>query len=217
MEIIDRILPYTPGEVFHFTPYGCVHAEAELHDGEAFLYSLAKRSQLSNPLFFFPGDLLNLIIPRDEKRFTAHETLKDIAHRTDYINAALETVLDKLRPYAKHIVGIGLGNHEIQIMRRQAVDAVKLVVDDLNRHGGDVRYAGYAGFLTLYFVPRADLEKPIGASRHVTSYTILYHHGRWGGKGGGKVGIQDWADHNNENWDAVVVAHSHEAIWWLGE
>lgn len=58
------------------------------------------------------GDLLDLILPKDAKRFQPDSPHPRIARRNDQVNAAIDWAVEILGPVAHLVDMLGLGNHE---------------------------------------------------------------------------------------------------------
>ncbi|MFA5785337.1 MAG: hypothetical protein WC962_10710 [Phycisphaerae bacterium] len=207
MQHIDIVVPTTSLEPFYFTMVGCAHLEAALHHERLFDAMMKRRAALPNHRFGFNGDLINAILARDEKRYSAHETKKEVAARTDYCNAAIEIAIDKLSPYATQIDMIGLGNHEYKVIQKDGVDLIDLLCKALKAEGAPAHWGGYCGMLTYHFADKKLLEAG-GKLAHGCQFRALYHHGFSGGRGKGIIPIKAWSA-DMPDFDACYTAHSH--------
>jgi hypothetical protein len=116
------------------------------------------------------GDVMDLILPRDGKRYTPAGALhKRLWGRDDVVNGMVEWAEELLAPVAGRIDMIGDGNHEEAVEKYHSVSPVKLLIERLNnKHGGHIAYGGYNGFFVY-----------TGNSGRRT--TVYYHHGAGGG------------------------------------
>ena len=96
-------------------------------------------------------------------------------NKANYLDAVIETAVDWFKPYANHLIFIGYGNHETNILKRQETDMIQRFADLFNyTHKPDVPISvgGYGGWITLQFRVTPTTRK---------SYKIHYYHGsgRW--------------------------------------
>lgn len=119
------------------------------------------------------GDVFDMILSKDLKRFSPQTLHPAIRGRTDLVNAAVEFALELFSPYAGLIDLVGCGNHETYASHNHSVDPTKLFADALG-----APYGGYQGFVR-YATTRHSREP----------FTVFYWHGAGGGAGlGGQLG-----------------------------
>lgn len=143
------------------------------------------------------GDIAELILPGDKKRWTAS---KLISKRDDVLNETLEHTYSFLKPYADYIDLIGTGNHDESPIKYDSFDLVGALVALLNRDktNGSIHRAGYQGYVRY----RVKYEK----SRSSTPFTIYHHHG----SGGSAPVSKGMIDFNR-------IVYSHDAdLYWIG-
>lgn len=151
------------------------------------------------------GDLFDLILPRDAKRYMPSAVHPKILGRDDPLDAAVELAADVLAPFAARIDLIGYGNHEKAAERYHSTDAVRRLLTELAARGVEHRicYGGYTGFLDY----RIDFG---GKSR--ARLVVYYHHGS-GGSAPVTKGMIDfnrkaaWVDS-----DVVWLGHKHNRL-----
>jgi len=175
------------------------------------LYRDLARARELNARILMPGDIFDLILPKDHKRYTPGTVIKALRDRDDQINAVVDYAFDLLAPSADLIDMIGLGNHEATTIRFHAVDPVALLVSRLNEHlrqqGSEhkIRHGGYTGYVQ-YVVQTSGKER--GAVR---TYSVLYHHGT-GGESTVTRGMIDVARKRTHwNYDAFIFGHKHHS------
>jgi hypothetical protein len=115
------------------------------------------------------GDLMDNIIVSDSKRY---RKVSDAIESEDIIGESVKFWADILRPFKKQIIGLGIGNHEDNIIKRCSVNPMKMLCDILG-----VTYLGYS------FLVRLILSENDARGRTVI---IRGHHG-WG-MGGRTIG-----------------------------
>ena len=200
--------------------YGDVHFEAEGCDLKALKSSLKEDAHHKRYLLF-PGDLFDLILPNDLKRFSPSALKwlitdpntgrhRDTSSRKDAIvDMLVDDAYKLLKPYASRIIGIGFGNHERSYIKRGYSDPIAGLVTQLNKHTtSDARIAhlGYSAFLRLCIQP---MHKQRGGTRTITLY---YHHG-WGGgsRTRGASITKYWRHFADYDADVGIYAHDHKS------
>lgn len=152
------------------------------------------------------GDVLDLILPSDSKRYSPDALHPRLHGRRDVLSAGVEMAAEILSPYANQIDMIGLGNHEDAVTKYHSVDPIMMLIDKLRvdcKDGHEIAYGGYTGFVDYR------ISFPgTGGKRMV----IYYHHGS-GGASPVTKGIIDfdrkasWVDS-----DVVWLGHKHNRI-----
>lgn len=178
---------------------------SDMHIGSAFVdYGNLKadldRARALNARISINGDVFDFILPKDSKRFEPTTLHPDLRGRTDVVNASIELAVKILSPYADLIDFIGCGNHETVISKYHSVDAIKILIHELNAHyNGKIEFGGYTGWLVYQFARNTERW----------SYKISYHHGSGGqspmSKGmGGFYRKSTWID------GADCIWHGHQ-------
>jgi UDP-2,3-diacylglucosamine pyrophosphatase LpxH len=155
-------IPYVYGETIKIKPVADVHWESKHCDRRAFKAYLGDPD--SQTYLIGLGDLFDCIIVSDVKRYRKSG---DGTEGDDIINQAVDELFHVLEPFKSQIIGLGIGNHEDNIVKRCSVNPIKLLCDRLS-----VPYLGYSFLLRLIF--RTDT----GNGRTVI---IRGHHGYGGG------------------------------------
>lgn len=122
------------------------------------------------------GDVFDLLLPGDRKRYSPARVDPDMAARGDLQNAQLEAAVSFFAPYADLIDGIGVGNHEAAAEKAHSVDLVRLLLAELGRHRDPnrppIQYLGYTAYVSYPLVTPGGRKKGY--------FTIWYHHGSKG-------------------------------------
>lgn len=181
---------------------------SDLHIGAANIdYDLINReledAKARKSRILINGDLLDLILPKDHKRFVPDVLHSEIAGRRDTLNASVKFAVKILKPYANLIDMIGMGNHETAVEKYHAADPIAMVIDELQRHAKHkIFYGSYNGFVD-YRISTIRGNSPRG-SRLI----IFYHHG-----GGGSAPVtKGMIDFNRLGFvqaDVKWVGHKH--------
>jgi len=126
-------------------------------------------------------------------------------NKANYLDAVIETAVDWFAPYANHLIFIGYGNHETNILKRQETDMIQRFADLFNyTHKPEIPISvgGYGGWLTVQFKVNKTIRK---------SYTIHYFHGSGGGGAVTKGTIQHQRKMADiEGAHCIWMGHVHE-------
>ena len=172
------------------TPLNCSPRSAQgltlmsdLHLGAANVdYSLIgkelKAARRVGDRILLGGDVFDLILPQDTKRFDPEALHPRIRGRSDLQNAAVEWAFELLAPYANLVDAIGIGNHEAAAIRKTSYDAARALVAALNtERNSDLRpiaQLGYTGYLDYRLRPVREGGSEV---RSAGRYVVWYHHG----------------------------------------
>lgn len=180
---------------------------SDLHIGAASIdYSRIKedleRAKSHGDYILFGGDVFDLILPADSKRYNPTAVHPRIRKREDGVNAVVDWAVELFAPYADRICFLGIGNHETSSIKHGSVDAVALLRQRLQAvapSNHSIFYGGYGSFITFQI------------SRSC-SYTVFYWHGA--GRGGSlQAGITDFS---RKLWiegvDAFWFGHHHSSL-----
>jgi len=205
--MVKTVLPPEPIERFPHQAY--VLCMGDLHIGSPYVdYERIKqdldRARDLNADILINGDLLDAVLPKDNKRFTPTALHPRLQNRADVLNGAVDWAVELLSPYAPWIRVIGTGNHETVIEKYHSLDPISLIVGELNRsHAGSVDYGGYCGFFRRSWV--------YGQRKYFT-LTLYRHHGS-GGASPVTKGIIDFARMLAFiDADVIVLGHKHNRL-----
>ena len=208
MEINLHNFEYEPGEVFSFSLLE-THFGAQLCDLDEYHKVMTIRCRDPRHYAIYNGDLADMILPRDEKRYTSSATVREITSRDDYLNATEEYCLEHLDPYKERILLINKGNHEMQIEKRSGYDISSGLVAVLRDRGSPVKFGGYSGFCHLRFIAKgAKAKRGLPAE----TYTLFHHHGAWAGENI-RVQVKRFA-YQHYGWNGFLFSHNHAQDVW---
>jgi len=185
-----------------------VRLMSDLHLGASCVdYDLIKEecedAKSRNARICINGDLLDLILPKDHKRYVPDALHPSIAGRRDVLNASVKLAVKILKPYAHLIDLIGMGNHETAVEKYHAADPIAMVIDELQRHTDHkIFYGGYNGFIDYR------LETVRGKTPRGSRLVIFYHHGG-GGSSPVTKGMIDFNRLGYVHADVKWVGHKH--------
>jgi hypothetical protein len=161
-KIVDTIrIPYKLGDTIKIKPIADLHLGSKNSDKKAFVEYLGKPDKKT--YLIGVGDLMDCIIVSDAKRY---RKVSDAFESEDIIGESVQELVDILYPYKDQIIGLGIGNHEDNIIKRCSVNPMKMLCDIL-----DTTYLGYSFLLRLLFSENGSRGRTV---------IIRGHHG-WGG------------------------------------
>jgi hypothetical protein len=185
----------------HITPFSDLHIDSRDFNEEGFDEFCKERAKLRNHRGILLGDVMDLVVPPDLRRWSASTQDASIIGMDDWLNAAVDLATKRLIDTGIKWDFISPGNHEIEFRKRHGVDTTQMLARDLRCPRG-----GYSGYIRYrLMVPFKGKKKLAGV------FVICYHHGAWGGrvvKGFG--GARDWF-RGFDGWHVALYAHNHQA------
>lgn len=186
----------------------CFGLMSDLHIGSAGTdEDLIKRDlewfRANNARILLNGDVFDLILPGDRKRFDTRGVHKDILGKVNVIDHQVELGVKILGPYADLIDLVGVGNHETAVEKFHSTDVTARLVRELHALGSTCEYGGYEGWY---------VKRWVSCQRNYHSLKIRYHHG-FGASAPVTKGIIDF---NRWQWiegaDVLWFGHRHNRI-----
>jgi len=149
---------------------------------------------------FLLGDTCDLMQGKKDRRAAKH-ALRPEYMFDDYLGAVMEDAAKFLAPYAKNIMFISQGNHELGYKKHHEVDALSILVTHIKAETG-IRpiIAPYTGWMQF------KCESHTGGSRKTVR--LKYHHGT----GTGGAVVTKGAINSNRSvamWEADIYVRSH--------
>jgi hypothetical protein len=192
-------LPYTKGMQKILALFSDLHLEANDTDQDQLKKDLEEAAGLDARILI-NGDLVDMILPSDQKRHTAS---RDISHRDDKLNEITQVAYEMLLPVVDYIDVIGAGNHEAAVAKYHHFDIIGALVVMLNMQRSKtlppIHRAGYQGYIRYMLHPEDEPAR-------TTAFTIYHHHG----SGGSAPVTKGMIDFNR-------IIYSHDAdLWWMG-
>jgi len=186
---------------------------SDLHLGCSYTDTKAIKRELDLALknddrILINGDLFDLILPSDHKRYQAHVVAEQFRGAPDVINKVVDFATDFLAPYAHLIDVVGVGNHDDQT-KYISIDPVLWTINNLNQRLLNTRkqsepfhqifYGGYCGFVVY------KLKSQL--------FSIYYHHGFGGGTSlSGAAGDLNKLLAQVEGVDLMWLGHKHQKV-----
>jgi hypothetical protein len=187
------VFDYTEQKHFGLFLASDLHIGSKAHNREQLKYEFDRALALGY-MIAINGDWGEFIISGDRKRY--HPSA-DKYSSDNPINDTIDEAFEFLKPYAKNIIFIGCGNHEVSMSKFHATDVTRTLIALLNHAtGSDIKHGQYRGFLRLMFTR--------GGNGGNFSYDLCYNHGQ-GGRG--FVGLDKMMLHYQS--DFVWQGHSH--------
>lgn len=194
VHVID--LKLKPGESFHITPFSDLHIDDSLCDLAALRRVANERRGLENHFAVAIGDIYNLVVPTDLKRYRPSVQPAGIVGRDDWVNRTFDYVSGVLKSLSLRWLLVSPGNHEDEFTKRTGVDLTSLLARELGAFRG-----GYSGVIDFNVGLRSEGSK---SSR----FRLAYHHGAWGGMNKGYNGAKPWFS-QIDGWHVACYGHNH--------
>ena len=194
------------GETFHITPVSDAHLDDSSCDHEALRRIMEERRKLQHHRAIWIGDTANLILPSDVRRYRPSALPRELSGEDAYLNKITNYVVDRIKKLDVVSDLFGVGNHEDEVVKRSGYDIVSILAREFNAARG-----GYSGVLDyrLHLTPDGKPYKS-GIRGPYIVYTIVYHHGAWGGrKAKGYLGAVDFFSQHSFPWQCAVYGHCH--------
>jgi predicted phosphodiesterase len=160
-----------------------------------------KRAKDEDALIAINGDIFDMILPGDRKRYRSnnlHPRMYEAGD--DMIGESIRWAIEILEPYRDRIIMIGDGNHDDSVARFHHIEPVKQLVIMLNGKNGKIKYGGYHGWIHFTIFRGEDRGH----------YVINYHHGAGGAAPVTKGAIVfSRANMWIEGADAIWRGHTH--------
>jgi hypothetical protein len=120
-----------------------------------------ERMNKVNALGILAGDVLDLMQGRFDPRRSMEE-LRPEYRRNDYYDFVSDDAAKFFKPYAKNILLMARGNHELSVVKNANTDPFSNMVRELHRGGAQTVIGGFGGWIRLMFsvggVPKTSLK-----------------------------------------------------------
>lgn len=196
MKAIVRNLTYKANDVFTIKPCFDWHVGAAECDVAAIRKYLKADENNPNAFILGGGDMAQAIVVSDKKRYTKSADGTRQSRSDKIINDQLNQLEDLLSPYKGRILGLGTGNHELDILKRSSFH----IMDELAVRLETISL-GYQWAVTLRFT-----HKSGGRGR---SLVLFGHHGWGGGSRTAGGSITKYARHASE-FEADIFFYGHD-------
>jgi hypothetical protein len=191
------------GETFHLSCLSDLHVDSSSCDLDGLKRLAEERRKLPNHAVIAIGDICDLVMPPDLKRYRPTARSRKLDGRDDFLSAAIDMVVTELKDLKLNWHLVSPGNHEDDAMRHHGVDATSIIA-----HALKARRGGYWGILS-YNIHMGNRNS--SGRYHTACFRVAYHHGAWGGQlAKGYIGAQRFAN-CIEGWDVFLYGHCHHA------
>ncbi len=213
--IIFDVMLDKPGDEINISPFSDIHFDSPECDIKKFHKVAKARSTLQNSVFIAPGDVFNAVLPGDLKRYQP-TCLKPGTYTADnLLDHMVDEAVSDLGGYPWAV--ICQGNHEHSVEKNHYVNltgnlAKRLTIPSFlkNVEGSrSVVDGGYSGFIRLRLWSKERAKSRRNGPR--CSIDLAYHHGAWGGQGGGIIGARRWAT-TMQGCRIYLFGHNHRTI-----
>ena len=199
-------IPYKHGDVIGFRLMSDLHIGAPNVDYDLVEKEL-KDARDKGDRILLNGDLVDMILPKDIKRFDPSHVHPRLLGRGDVVNAQIDWACEILLPYADLIDMVGLGNHETAVTKHHNIDPTSIIVYRLQNASSPehiIHYGGYGGFVDYRL--REKGRKDGSGQRFI----IYFTHG----SGGGAPVTKGMIDLHRTGWvnDADVIWKGHRHV-----
>jgi len=157
------------------------------------------------------GDVFDMILPSDRKRYRPEALAQWLQGRSDMLNTAIAWAAEFLDPFKEYIDMIGIGNHEEAVEKHHSYDPVQALIYELNKAGAEIKYGGISGFF-VYRILDSGAKSKTERQAQRWRYVVYYHHGAAGSSPVTK-GMIDF--NRMETWvdsDLIWIGHKHNRI-----
>lgn len=187
---------------------------SDLHFGSSYCDKIKLKRYLEeakerNARILIIGDVFDLLLPKDRKRFQVSVLEDYYKKRDDIINAVIDKCVELLEPYADLIDLISLGNHEADLIKWHSIDPIVLLIGRLNqmlKEKGSkhkIQHGGYRGYFQYVVNLRTE---------NSSVFNIFYFHGKGGESAVTKGMIDIHRVKTNFVYDLHVFGHKHHLI-----
>ena len=171
-------LKYKPGWEQYFLLVSDIHYDAIGCDRKLIKKHLDQAVERNAGIFLL-GDTVDLMQGKKDKRAAKH-ALRPNYMFDDYLGAVMEDAAKFLAPYAKNIMFISQGNHELGYKKHHEIDPLSILATHIKADTG-IRpiIAPYTGWMQF----KCEFDSGTGGRRKTVR--LKYHHGT--GTGGAVV------------------------------
>lgn len=149
------------------------------------------------------GDIFDCMGGKYDKR-TNKSDLRPEYQTSKYFNTIVEDAAGFYGKYAKNILLISDGNHELSIQQRHEVSLLDELTGKLNAGGADISRGKYSGFVRFFF------ESTAGGRRR--SYILYFTHGSGGNSPVTRGAIKTNRRQHDIEADIYVSGHIHTSM-----
>ena len=188
-------IEYKNGDEFKLKPIFDVHLGNAYCDVDAFKAYL--KDSDNKTYFVLGGDLLDSVVIGDKR----YRKSVDASEGDSILDEQLDIAYDLLKPYARKILGIGIGNHEDVITKRCGVNLMKNLAGRLSTADHHVELFGLSALYRLKFRYKNGGGK-------IRKVDIYQHHGFGGGSRTAGGNITKF-DKHSAGYDADIYLYGH--------
>lgn len=162
-----------------------------------------------NGYILLNGDILCVMQGQYDKRHNKG-SLRPEDMKDSYFDSVVTNAVEFLLPYAKHILFMGIGNHESAIIKRLETNLLQRICDEIYyRTKHRIALGEYHGFIYIVVADKVTIKSGTRSAAKV-SYKIYHNHGA-----GGDAPITGGTIEDSrlqmyvEGVDAIWTGHNH--------
>ena len=197
-------------QVWTIYPIGDIHLGASNTNEEKLQEDVERVASDPYSVWIGLGDYLDLILPKDLKRFHA-KTLAEWINFDDLDNLVyhqVEYAAQLLAPIADKCLGLISGNHESSIIKYHSVDPVYVLAKELKYISGKtIPCLGKCAFIRQKFKHKDDKS-----GKKLNRLDISLHHGWFAGRKPGGKANNLLAAFEKFDCDLFICGHGHEKL-----
>jgi len=163
---------YSLGKKFLIGLFSDTHIDEENFNKKLFTEHIQSVCN-NNGRIFFNGDMGNFITKNDRKRYVRS---RDKSNSDSQILDQIQYIVETLKPYADFIYYMGIGNHEVSVIKYNSVNPLFMIADKLMQYRSKtlprIQLGDYQGFINCFF--------HYGDKRAIERFIIYRHHGLGG-------------------------------------
>jgi len=182
-------IPYRYGQSINFKIISDIHLGAKACDRKAFKKYLEDSNK--STYFIGIGDLYDSIVVKDKR----YQKSTDSTEGDAIIDEQIDEGEEFLYPYKNRIIGLGMGNHEDDVLRIGGTDMISRTCRRL-----ETNHLGWSGLIKLILSENKSRTRTV---------TIRYHHG-WGAAARTEGGSLTKYSKDRKNWDADIFLYGHD-------
>lgn len=194
MKYIEFQNDYSKKKEFKYALFSDLHLDAKHCEQEKLKRNLDYCNDNYDGILF-NGDVFSALLPKDLKRFTlAHAA----SGQDNILDEIIDDVTEFLKPYAKKIIFIGMGNHETSVLRYHGTNPIARLCRQLKDYGSNAKFGDYQNLIRFKFNN--------GAHDAVRKFDLWSNHGMGAGAKRSR-GVLEWD---------IVYSKFDADLYWQG-
>ena len=199
MKYIEFQNDYSKKKDFNYALFSDMHIDAKHCERENLKRNLDYCNEHYDGILI-NGDTFSCLLPKDLKRFTLANSFSD---QDNILDEIIDYVAEFLKPYAKKIMFVGMGNHETSVLKFHGTNPAARLCRQLKAYGGNPKFGDYQNIIRFKFNH--------GENGRVRSYDLWSCHGMGAGAKRSR-GVLEWdLVYGRFDADLYHMGHNHQA------